>query len=73
MSKWNFISVNEQYARFPELQEEEVKKLQEWVKLQPHLPNISGKREIRNSESETGENVVSSCANYCEAIKYRCG
>lgn len=42
MSNWDFISVSDQYARFPELSSVEVKKLQEWTELQPHLPDISG-------------------------------
>lgn len=42
MSKWNFISVSDQYKRFPELKVDEVKKLLEWAELQPHLPDISG-------------------------------
>lgn len=57
MSECHFISVSDQYARFPDLSADEVKKLQDWAELQPHLPDISGELDAKNS-------VYSSCANH---------
>lgn len=36
-------SIEDQYKKCAELKKEDVDKLQEWIKKQPHLPNINGK------------------------------
>lgn len=35
--------IENEYKKFPELKKEEVLKLMEWCKRQPHLPNLTGK------------------------------
>lgn len=34
--------IENEYKKFPELKKDEVLKLMEWCKLQPHLPNLNG-------------------------------
>lgn len=36
-------NVDEQYKKFPQLNRDEVVKLQDWYNKQPHLPNVTGK------------------------------
>lgn len=42
-------SADEQYKKFPQLNRDEVLKLQEWYEKQPHLPNVTGKLAIFGS------------------------
>lgn len=42
MSSLKLAKVDDQYKQFPELNKDEIHKLQEWVKKQPHLPEING-------------------------------
>lgn len=36
------LDVEELYKRHPELNREDVKILQDWMKKQPHLPKVTG-------------------------------
>lgn len=38
-----YITCEELYNKFPKLNKGDVKKIQEWIVKQPHLPNINGK------------------------------
>ena len=37
-----FASCEDQYKKFPQIDRNEVLKLQKWQEEQPHLPNITG-------------------------------
>lgn len=39
---FQLASCDEQYKKFPQLDRNEVLKLQDWHEKQPHLPNVSG-------------------------------
>lgn len=64
MSKWNFIAVSDQYARFGQLNAGEVKKLLEWTKLQPHLPDISGESRV-DPHKACLLNIYANCVCEC--------
>lgn len=34
------VNIDDEYRKFPEMKKEEVLKIVEWVRQQPHLPNI---------------------------------
>lgn len=38
-----FASCDEQYKKFPQLNRDEVLKLQDWYQKQPHAPKVTGK------------------------------
>ena len=47
MSKYSKVAVLEdQFKNHPELKREDLEKLCEWMRVQPHLPEISGSSNL---------------------------
>lgn len=36
------VDIENEYKKFPELKKDEVSKLMDWCKRQPHLPDLTG-------------------------------
>lgn len=69
------FSIAEEYKKNPELKQEDVDHIKEWISKQPHLPNIKGKIfilfEIEISVSIHFFFVIRGCLFRCN-VRYCC-
>lgn len=42
----NFFNVADEFEKNPELKNEDLNHLKEWISKQPHLPRVTGKNNV---------------------------